>query len=353
MKTKDKIILVTGGSGYIGSHTVVDLLQKGYRVVSLDNYDNSHKWINRRILRIAGKGAPVNFHNLDICNRQKLRKIFEKYPKITGIIHFAAHKAVGESVENPLKYYNNNLNGLISILQMAKEFNVPNFLFSSSCTVYGNVEKLPVTEDSPLQVAESPYGATKVMGERIVSDFIQSTATSRAILLRYFNPAGAHASALIGELPQNKPANLVPVITSVASGKMDYLTVFGIDYNTRDGSCIRDYIHVSDLAEAHTMAMNALIGGKLNRLEVFNLGIGQGATVLEAIKAFEKVTGKNLNYKIGPRRKGDVVAIYSDYGKANKVLGWSPRYNMEDIMRTAWEWEKQLQGEQEKITSRK
>ena len=346
MKTKDKIILVTGGSGYIGSHTVVDLLQKGYQVVSLDNYDNSHKLINGRILRIAGKGAVVNFHNVDICNKQKLRKIFEKYPCIIGIIHFAAHKAVGESVEHPLKYYDNNLNGLISILQMAKEFHVPNFLFSSSCTVYGNVDKLPVTEDSPLQVAESPYGATKVMGERIVSDFIKATPNTRAVLLRYFNPAGAHPSALIGELPQNKPANLVPVITAVASGKMDCLTVFGDDYDTRDGSCIRDYIHVCDLAEAHSMAMNELIEGKLDTLEVFNLGIGQGATVLEAIQAFEKATGSSLNYKIGPRRQGDVVAIYADYGKAKKILGWFPKYNMEDIMRTAWEWEKGQHGNQ-------
>lgn len=340
-----KTILVTGGSGYIGSHTVVNLLEKGFRVISLDNYDNSHKWINNRILEIAGNEAKVHFHDVDICEKQKLRKIFEKYPEISGIIHFAAHKAVGESVENPLKYYDNNLNGLISILQMAAKFQVPNFIFSSSCTVYGNVDKLPVTESTPLQTAESPYGATKVMGERIVTDFVHATPIAKAVLLRYFNPAGAHSSALIGELPQNKPANLVPVITAVASGKMDCLTVFGTDYDTRDGSCVRDYIHVSDLAEAHTLAMQALLNGKLNRVEVFNLGIGQGATVLEAIKAFEKVSGKKLNYALGQRRKGDVVAIYADYQKAQKVLGWSPIFNMEDIMRTAWEWEKQLDND--------
>ncbi|MFZ4543227.1 MAG: UDP-glucose 4-epimerase GalE [Saprospiraceae bacterium] len=354
MKSSNKIlpdlgsggtILVTGGSGYIGSHTVVDLLQKGFQVVSLDNYNNSHKWINKRILKISGKDAAVHFHNVDICKKKKLRKIFEKYPDISGIIHFAAHKAVGESVENPLKYYDNNLSGLINILQMAEKFEVPNFLFSSSCTVYGNVKKQPVTERTAQQKPESPYGATKVMGERIVTDFIHARPTSRAVLLRYFNPAGAHPSALIGELPQNKPANLVPVITAVASGKMDHLTVFGTDYETRDGSCVRDYIHVSDLAEAHTLSMQALIAGKLSEVEIFNLGIGQGATVLEAIQAFEKVTDVKLNYKLGPRRKGDVVAIYADYQKAKKMLGWTPKYNMDDIMRTAWEWEKQLENE--------
>jgi UDP-glucose 4-epimerase len=225
---------------------------------------------------------------------------------------------------------------------MAQEFSVPNFLFSSSCTVYGNVQNLPVTEDTPLQIAESPYGATKVMGERIVSDFVNATTGCRAVLLRYFNPAGAHPSALIGELPQNKPANLVPVITAVASGKMDCLTVFGTDYDTRDGSCVRDYIHVSDLAEAHTLAMQTLMAEKQGFLEVYNLGIGQGVTVLEAIRAFEKATGRQLNHKIGSRRRGDVVAIYADFQKAKKILGWSPRHNMEDIMRTAWKWEQHL-----------
>lgn len=336
-------VLVTGGAGYIGSHTVLDLLENGFEVISIDNFDNSHDWINERIEELANKEAIFHFHKLDICKKKKLQKIFAKHTDIQGIIHFAAHKAVGESCEKPLKYYYNNLVGLTNILACAKKYKVPHFIFSSSCTVYGNVSTLPVTESTPLQTAESPYGATKVMGERIIEDFIKAYPQHKAVLLRYFNPAGAHPSARLGELPQNKPQNLVPVISAVAAGKMQKLTVFGNDYDTRDGSCIRDYIHVCDLASAHTLALKKSIEGEqLADCEVFNLGIGEGASVLEAITAFEKVTGLKLNYEIGARREGDVVAIYADFSKAKEKLAWQPKSNMEDIMRTAWEWEKTL-----------
>lgn len=332
-------VLVTGGSGYIGSHTVVDLLEKGFEVISVDNFDNSHQWINERIEKITNQKKDFHFYKADICKQKKLRKIFEKHKNIKGIIHFAAHKAVGESVENPLKYYSNNLIGLTNILYCAEKYKVKNFIFSSSCTVYGNVTTLPVTEDTLQQPAESPYGATKVMGERIIHDFIQANQQHNAVLLRYFNPAGAHHSGLIGELPQNKPQNLVPIITAVASGKMDKLTVFGDDYDTRDGSCIRDYIHVSDLAEAHSLALQKQMEGLLDSVEIFNLGIGEGITVLEAIKAFEKTTQQKLNYEIGQRRAGDVIAIYADYSKAKRILGWQPKFGIEEIMATAWNWE--------------
>jgi UDP-glucose 4-epimerase len=343
---KKGAILVTGGAGYIGSHTVLDLLEKGFEVISLDNFDNSHAWINDRVVAIASKSLQLPkkklaFHayKIDICKKKKLQKIFEQYSDIQGIIHFAAHKAVGESCEKPLKYYHNNLLGLTNILACAKKYNVPNFIFSSSCTVYGNTTELPVTEETPQQNAESPYGATKVMGERIVTDFVKAYPSHKAVLLRYFNPAGAHPSGLLGELPQNKPQNLVPVITAVAAGKMESLTVYGNDYDTRDGSCIRDYIHVCDLAQAHTFAIEKSIAAQLADCEIFNLGIGEGASVLEAIAAFEKVTNLKLNYKIGPRRAGDVVAIYANFAKAKEKLGWSPQYNIEDMMQTSWAWE--------------
>lgn len=335
-------ILVTGGAGYIGSHTVLDLLQHGFEVISVDNFDNSHEWINDRIAELAPENAAFHFYKIDICKKKKLNKIFEKHQDIQGIIHFAAHKSVGESCEKPLKYYHNNLLGLVNILACAKKYKVPSVVFSSSCTVYGNTTELPVTENTPLQTAESPYGATKVMGERIVEDFIKAYPTHSAVLLRYFNPAGAHPSAKLGELPQNKPQNLVPVITAVAAGKMEKLTVFGNDYDTRDGSNIRDYIHVCDLAAAHTLALRKSLNKEISKLEVFNLGLGEGASVLETIAAFEKATGLKLNYEIGARRSGDVVAIYADLTKVKNGLGWSPKYKMEDIMRTAWAWEKSL-----------
>jgi len=262
------------------------------------------------------------------------------------VIHFAALKSVGESVNKPLWYFNNNLNSLLNLLTCIKEFDVKHLIFSSSCSVYGNAKDLPVTEETPFEEAESPYARTKQMGEHILKDFARANSTFNLIPLRYFNPAGAHESGLIGESPVNVSTNLVPVITEVGIGKREKMTVLGSDYDTRDGSCIRDYIHVMDLANAHTKSLQFLMRGENeNNFEVFNLGIGEGASVLEVIHAFEKVAGKKLNYELGPRRAGDVVAIYSNYKKAAKLLGWEPKRSIEDIMKTAWEWEKKRTGE--------
>ena len=336
-------ILVTGGSGYIGSHTIVDLVQNGYEVISVDNNSRSNPVIMQGIETILDK--KIKNYPVDLCNFEDTRAIFQENPDIEGIIHFAAYKAVGESVENPLLYFENNNGSLVNILKCVDEFVIPHFVFSSSCTVYGNPVSIPVTELTPQQPAESPYGSTKQMGEAIVQQTLNSLKDQQAILLRYFNPVGAHPSNLIGEVPVGRPANLVPAITQTAIGKLPQMQVWGDDYDTRDGSCLRDYIHVSDIAHAHTLALNYLVEKKnQTNCDVFNLGSGNGSTVLEVIKTFEKVSGEKLNYVIGPRRSGDVIAIYANNDKAVKELGWTCDYNLDDMMKTAWEWEKKLAG---------
>ncbi|MEY3367823.1 MAG: UDP-glucose 4-epimerase GalE [Bacteroidota bacterium] len=338
-----KKILVTGGCGYIGSHTMVDLIQSGFDPISIDNLSNSDEQPLRGIRKITGR--PVRNYKVDLCDLKKTRQVFEKNKDIAGIIHFAALKSVEESVYNPLLYFHNNNESLVNVLRCAEEFGVGSFIFSSSCSVYGNASDLPVTEDTPLSEAECPYARTKQMGEKMLEDFSRVNPAFKSVLLRYFNPAGAHESALIGESPRNKATNLVPVITETAIRKRDSMTVYGNDYDTRDGSCIRDYIHVMDLARAHTLALSYLMGGKArNACEVFNVGIGEGVTVLEAVHAFEKVAGQKLNYILGPRRAGDVVAIYANKEKAEKLLGWKPSRNIEEIMRTAWAWELKRSG---------
>lgn len=339
-----KKILVTGGTGYIGSHTIVDLLENGFEVINADNHSRSNPAILDGIEKITGK--KIKTYTVDLCNYEDTRAIFQENPGIEGIIHFAAFKAVGESVEKPLLYFENNLHSLINMLKCVEECQVPYFVFSSSCTVYGNPDTIPVTEETPQKPAESPYGSTKQIGESIVQQTMNSLSNKKAILLRYFNPVGAHPSNLIGEIPIGRPANLVPAITQTAIGKLPQMQVWGNDYPTKDGSCVRDYIHVSDIAHAHTLALQYLIDGKnKSNSDVFNLGSGNGNTVLEVIKTFENVSGTKLNYKIGPRRAGDVVAIYANNEKAMNELGWTCKYSLEDMMRTAWDWEKKLAGE--------
>jgi UDP-glucose 4-epimerase len=337
-------ILVTGGCGYIGSHTIVDLLQHDYEVISVDNNSRSNPVMLKGVEKITGQ--PVKNYKVDLCNFDDTFAIFQENTDIIGIIHFAAYKAVGESVEQPLLYFENNLTSLINLLKCVKEFQIPNFVFSSSCTVYGNPDIIPVTESSPLKQAESPYGFTKQMGEQIVGEFAKS-ANTNCILLRYFNPVGAHPSIHIGEMPVGKPQNLVPGITQTAIGKLKTMQVYGNDYPTRDGSCLRDFIHVCDIADAHTLAIKFL-QQKKNRTncEIFNLGSGNGITVLEAIQAFEKVSGKKLNYQIGPRRGGDVVAIYANNELARNSLGWNPKYTLDEMMDTAWKWELKLKADE-------
>lgn len=337
-------ILVTGGCGYIGSHTIVDLVQNGFEVICADNNSRSNEAILSGVEKIINK--KVKNYKVDLCNYDDTYAIFQENTDIKGIIHFAAYKSVGESVEKPLMYFENNLNSLINILKCAEEFNVPHFVFSSSCTVYGNPDEMIVTEETAQKPAESPYGATKQMGEQIVSETVKSNSLN-AILLRYFNPVGAHPSINIGELPIGKPANLVPAITQTAIGKLPTMQVFGTDYNTKDGSCVRDYIHVCDIAHAHILALNYLIDKKnTTSCEIFNLGTGDGYTVLEVIAAFEKISGLKLNYQTGPRRSGDVIAIYANNNKAKSHLGWQPQYNLNDMMDTAWKWELKLKNEQ-------
>lgn len=343
-------ILVTGGCGYIGSHTIVDLVENGFEVVSVDNNSRSSPRMLEGIEKITGK--KVKNYKVDLCNFDDTFAIFQENEDIAGIIHFAAFKAVGESVEHPLAYFENNLVSLINLLKCVQEFNIPYFVFSSSCTVYGNPDEIPVTESTPPKPAESPYGYTKQMGEQIINEFSKAHAT-KCVLLRYFNPVGAHPSAMIGELPIGKPANLVPAITQTAIGKLPQMQVFGTDYPTRDGSCIRDYIHVCDISHAHTLAIQFLLKGRsTKRCEVFNLGSGNGVTVLEAIHAFEKVTGTRLNYVIGPRRAGDVIAIYANNDYARKTLGWETKLTLDDMMLTAWKWEQRLKLDQKFFTSK-
>lgn len=333
-------VLVTGGCGYIGAHTIVDLIDNGFDVISIDNNSRSTTQLLEGIKKITGKS--IKNYKVNLCDYEDTYAVFSENRDMVGVIHFAAFKTVPESVEKPLLYFHNNLESLVNVLRCVKEFGVPNFVFSSSCSVYGNTQELPVVESTPLGESESPYARTKQMGEQIIEDYAKVNHTNN-ILLRYFNPVGAHPSIEIGELPLGKPDNLVPVITQTAIGKIPKMVVYGSDYPTRDGSCIRDYIHVMDIAAAHTGALQYLIAGnQASNLEVFNLGTGNGVTVLEAIQAFEKVSGMKLNYELGPRRPGDVVAIYADNTRARERLGWEIRYDIEQMMRTAWDWEVKL-----------
>lgn len=336
-----KKIIVTGGTGYIGSHTAAELIEEGYEVILIDNLYNSEAIVADWIGKITGKKPQLEV--LDLCKKKKLNVFFRKNKNIDAIIHFAAYKAVGESVNKPLEYYRNNLVSLMNLLGAMIEFKIPSMVFSSSCTVYGQPEKLPVTEDAPTQPAISPYGNTKQIGEEIIRDTVSANKNLKAISLRYFNPIGAHPSALIGELPRGVPENLVPFITQTASGLRKELKVFGNDYNTPDGSCIRDYLHVVDLAKAHVIAVKRLIENKNKKnYEVFNLGTGKGVSVLEAIESFERVSGIKLKYKITGRRAGDIEKIWADPSLANKELGWKTLSSLDEAMKTAWEWEKKV-----------
>lgn len=338
-----KKILVTGGTGYIGSHTAVELIQKGFDVVIVDNLYNSEVEVADRIHEITGVRPELEI--FDLTDKQKVDAFFRNYTDIAAIIHFAAYKAVGESVNKPLQYYRNNLVSLMNLLDAIKKSGQGNFVFSSSCTVYGQPAKLPVTEDAPLQPATSPYGNTKQVGESIIRDTTFSDPSIKAIALRYFNPIGAHPTAKIGELPRGIPENLVPFITQTAMGLREELKVFGDDYDTPDGSCIRDYLHVVDLAKAHVIAVERLLGGKNKKnYEVFNLGTGKGVSVLEAIKSFERVSGVRLNYRIVGRRPGDIEKIWADPSFANNELGWKTQSSLDDAMKTAWDWEKKIRN---------
>ena len=334
-------ILVTGGTGYIGSHTTVELQQAGYEVVIVDNLSNSNIKVLDGIQAITG--IRPAFEEVDCTDKPALKAVFEKYPGIKAIINFAASKAVGESVQKPLLYYRNNLDTLINLLELMPEFGVEGFVFSSSCTVYGQPEVLPVTEDTPRQTATSPYGNTKKICEDIITDAVHADAPYRAILLRYFNPIGAHPSAKIGELPLGVPQNLIPFVTQTAAGIREQLSVFGDDYNTPDGSCIRDYINVVDLAKAHVVAVERMLSGKsLENVEVFNVGTGRGLSVLEIVETFQKVTGVKLNYKIVGRREGDIEQVWADPTKANQVLGWKAEASVEETLLSAWRWQESL-----------
>lgn len=330
-------VLVTGGCGYIGSHTLVDLEENNFTAICLDNLSRSDGSAIDGVNEILNKKL-VN-HKIELCNLDNLRRFFKEQGNIECIIHFAAFKYVDESVKKPLLYFENNNNSLINLLHCVEEFSVKNFVFSSSCSVYGNTETLPVDENTPLLEAQSPYARTKQMGEEIIRDF-SVNSNCNFILLRYFNPVGAHISALIGESPAVIPNNLVPRITGTVLGKFKKLSVFGFDLPTRDGTCIRDYIHVMDIAHAHTLALKYLLQNKNeNRCEVFNLGSGNGVSVLEAIKAFEKVSGKKVEYELAPPREGDVIAVYADNSKARNILNWQPQYSVDDMLLSAWNWE--------------
>lgn len=338
-----KKILVTGGTGYIGSHTTVELIEEGFDAIIIDNLYNSEADVVDRIHKITGVKPLLEV--LDLCDQEKLDSFIQKHHDISAIIHFAAYKAVGESVVKPLEYYRNNLLSLVNLLNAMKRYSIPSLVFSSSCTVYGQPVKLPVTEDAPLQPATSPYGNTKQIGETIIRDTTVSDKNIKAISLRYFNPIGAHPSALIGELPRGVPENLVPYLTQTGYGIREELKVFGDDYDTPDGSCIRDYLHVVDLAKAHVVAIKRLIEGRNKTdYEVFNLGTGKGVSVLEAIKSFERVSGIKLKYKIVGRRAGDIEKIWADPTYANNELGWKTLSTLDQAMKTAWDWEKNVRN---------
>jgi len=338
-----KKILVTGGTGYIGSHTVVELFEAGYIPVIVDNLSNSNIEILDQIKKITG--TKLEFHNLDLCDEKQVKDFINKNPEIDGVIHFAAYKAVGESVEKPLKYYHNNFFSLINLLNALSDRKV-NFVFSSSCTVYGQPDELPVTETAEVKKAESPYGNTKQIAEEILKETAGSNSNFNILSLRYFNPVGAHKSALIGELPLGIPQNLVPFITQTAIGKREKITVYGDDYNTADGSAIRDYIHVVDLAKAHVAALKFLNENTINdHYDVFNIGTGKGYSVLEVIRAFENATDVKLNYEIGKRRNGDIEQVWGDITKSTRDLGWTAELGIEEMMRSAWAWEVYLKNE--------
>ncbi len=337
-----KKILVTGGTGFIGSHTVVALHHAGYTPVIVDDLSNSSVKILNQLEQIIG--FKPEFHEFDLCDAAKVNEFVSKNQDINGVIHFAAFKAVGESVQQPLKYYKNNFFSLINLLGAFKERAI-NFVFSSSCTVYGQPDELPVTENAPVKKAESPYGNTKQIAEEILREVAHANSNYKITSLRYFNPVGAHDSALIGELPVGVPQNLVPFITQTAIGKREKITVFGNDYSTPDGSCVRDYIHVVDLAEAHVAAIK-LMENKAFKYDVFNIGTGTGSTVLQVIKTFEEVTGQKLNYEIGPRRGGDVEQVWGDVKKSEQELGWKAKLSLTEMMRSAWKWEQYLKNNQ-------
>lgn len=339
-------ILVTGGTGFIGSHTVVELQSVGYKVVIVDNLSNSKKEVVDGIEKISG--IRPDFEEVDCTDFAKLEAVFAKYGNIDGIIHFAASKAVGESVQKPLLYYRNNIVSLINLLELMPKYGTKGIIFSSSCTVYGqpDPENLPVTEAAPIKKAESPYGNTKQINEEIIQDYVHSGANVRAILLRYFNPIGSHPTSIIGEMPNGVPQNLIPYLTQTAIGIREQLSVFGDDYDTPDGSCIRDYIYVVDLAKAHVCAMARILENKQNEpVEIFNVGTGKGVSVLELINTFEKVTGVKLNYKIVGRRAGDIEKVWADPKKANEVLGWKAETSLEDTLASAWKWQLKLREE--------
>ncbi|WP_418638199.1 UDP-glucose 4-epimerase GalE [Winogradskyella sp.] len=334
-------ILVTGGLGFIGSHTVVELQNEGYEVVIIDNLSNSSIEVLDGITAITNKKP--HFEKLDLRVKQDVQDFFKRHNDVVGVIHFAASKAVGESVAEPLMYYENNITTLVYMLQELNGLKTKNFIFSSSCTVYGQADELPITENAPVKVAESPYGNTKQIGEEIIRDVCKVNGDVNAIALRYFNPIGAHPSTEIGELPIGVPQNLVPFITQTGIGIREQLSVFGGDYPTSDGTCVRDYIHVVDLAKAHVLALQRLLNHKNDsNFEFFNLGTGKGSTVLEAVQSFERVSGKSLNYKIVDRREGDVISAYAETSKANKVLGWKTELTLDDAMDSAWKWEQKI-----------
>ena len=336
-------ILVTGGTGFIGSHTTVELQQAGYEVVIVDNLSNSKLEVLDGIEKITG--IRPAFEQVDLRDAEATENVFKKYPKIEGIIHFAASKAVGESVEKPLLYYRNNIVSLINLLELMPKYDVKGIIFSSSCTVYGlpTEENLPVTEKAPIQKALSPYGNTKQINEEIIQDYIHSGAPIKSIILRYFNPIGAHPSAFIGELPNGVPMNLIPFVTQTAIGIRKELKIFGNDYNTPDGTCIRDYIYVVDLAKAHVKAMERVLEHpETDKVEVFNIGTGRGLSTLEVVEGFEKATGVKLPWSFAPRREGDIEKVWGDVSKANKVLGWKAETPTEEVLASAWRWQEKL-----------
>lgn len=339
-------ILVTGGTGFIGSHTTVELIQNGYDVVIVDNLSNSNASVVDGIEKITG--VRPEFEKVDCCDYAAMENVFEKHKGISGIIHFAASKAVGESVQKPLLYYRNNINSLINLLELMPKYGVKGIIFSSSCTVYGqpSAENLPVTEEAPMQKALSPYGNTKQVNEEIIQDYIHSGAPIKSIILRYFNPIGSHPSALIGELPNGVPMNLIPFVTQTAIGIRKELKIFGNDYNTPDGTCIRDYIDIMDLAKAHVKAMERILNENgTDPVEVFNIGTGKGLSTLQIVEGFEKATGVKLNWHYAPRREGDIEKVWANPHKANTVLGWKASVDIEDTLRSAWKWQQKLRAD--------